>query len=72
MYCTILSNLSGHVTCDRPAMTCPKYRTILDSFGPQAAKFYYIRHMITKWIHHLTKITVTTVTFQRFGGPRDM
>ena len=32
-------------------------------------KNFYIWHVITKWIRHLTKIAVTTMTFQCFEGP---
>jgi hypothetical protein len=73
----------GPVTRDGPAeilvsatsQTCRDMSKISEKFwqfcaaGAQATKFFYcIGHMI---IRHLTKIAVTTVTFQSFGGPRD-
>jgi len=35
-------------------------------------KNLYISHMIAKWIQHTMKIALTTMTFQHFGGPRDV
>ena len=53
------------------AVTHRDFRQIFDSLAPQATNFIYIWHVIIKWIRHRTKFSVTTVTFRRFGGPRD-
>jgi hypothetical protein len=56
MYCTISINSSGTVTRDAhdenmvsaASQFCRDMYKIFGSLAPQAAKFFYIRHMITK------------------------
>ena len=55
----------------KPAVTCPKFQKNFGSVAPQAMKIFYIGHVITKWIQHLTIIAMTIMTFQRHEEPCD-
>jgi hypothetical protein len=63
--CTISFNSAGPMTHDRPA-------EIFGSLAPQATKNFYIYHMFARGFRHLMKLTMTSMTFQHFGGPHDV
>ena len=54
-----------------PKLAIKKFWKNFSNLTPQVMKFFYIWHVIIKWIWHLTKISMTAMTFQHFGGPRD-
>jgi hypothetical protein len=79
-YCTISFNLARPMTHDNPAkilvlVSSQSYRDVLKNFGSlalQAAKYFLFLVCDPRQFWHPTKITVTSMTFQHFGGPCDI
>jgi hypothetical protein len=75
VYCTISFNSAGPVTRDGPAeilvsalaQTCRDMHKIFGRLAPQATKFFLFLVYDPWRVRHPTKITVTSVTFRRFG-----